>query len=77
MKSSEILTRAAELVDSDRYVDSILAIHSLRKSGDAVRKFEDALFPMLFEGSNTLRERQNHRVMALLLCAAIAEEMGD
>ncbi len=70
MKTSAILTRAAELVDSDN-IQPYDAIWRHSAAGRA-----DMLFWRMF-GLGPSGSRKRHRVMALLLCAAIAESKGD
>ena len=73
MKSSEILTHAAELVDRR---DNVFW-HGLAISLAAGGKKQRDLYDFCFEYNRVWYEDMEHRVMALLLCAAIAEMEGD
>ncbi len=75
MKSSEILTRAAELVDSGDYELCWKAVDAACKS----QRVFDATFEYFAQiyGYLVVCADQQHRVLALLLCAAIAESEGD
>jgi hypothetical protein len=73
MKSSEILTRAAELVDSGRQYFCHTAMHAI--AGEWQTR-ASILFIDCYQG-NVFDEDVNHRVLALLLCAAIAADSGD
>ncbi len=73
MKSSAILTRAAELVDSGNCHDAVVAIR-----WDNYELARSALFLWAKHiGPSYFGDDRKHRVLALLLCAAIAESEGD
>ncbi len=72
MKSSTILTRAAELVDSGEEPYFDLAIR--RVTG---MFHSPALYRFVLHMDWPTFKNKQHRVLALLLCAAIAESEGD
>lgn len=72
MKSSEILTRAAEFVDSGKYQTPYFAVvFGVDADGQKAITLFDSILD--FHGYKNVQ----HRVMALLMCAAIAESEGD
>ena len=93
MKSSEILTRAAELVDSGQIRYACWAISFVMYGNSLSLSKKETVYLMLrdyfFIQSYHVRESDNwfgtadvsankqHRVLALLLCAAIAADMED
>ena len=83
MKSSEILTRATKLVDSGVKAYCCSALHCADASIDTKNEFESLFKPTGVKslspwfGDCYDSKCHKHRVLALLMCAAIAADQGD